>query len=82
MNTLTLKIPEALDAALQRASARRQMSKSAIVRKALEQILADELKQSTPAAHWVDRWRGALSHAASNMSGDEHVAHILQKHLR
>ena len=36
MNTLTLKIPDALDAALQLASARRHLTKSAVVRKALE----------------------------------------------
>jgi len=82
MHTLTLKIPDALDAALQLASARRQMSKSAVVRKALEQVLAEELKQTTPAAHWVDHWRGSLSGTASNASGDERVAHILGKHLR
>ena len=85
MNTLTLKIPESLDAALQMASARRQMSKSAVVREALEKVLSDELKQTTPAANWVGRWRGALSSQPlqpSNVAADERVAHILQKHLR
>ena len=82
MNTLTLKIPESLDAALQMASARRQMSKSAVVREALEKVLADELKQGTPAANWVDRWRGALSGKEANSTGDQRVAHILSKHLR
>ncbi|MEI8323754.1 MAG: ribbon-helix-helix protein, CopG family [Betaproteobacteria bacterium] len=82
MNTLTLKIPEALDAALQVASARRHMSKSAVVREALETVLADELKQTGPAANWVSRWRGALRGKESAKPADERVAHILSKHLR
>lgn len=82
MNTLTLKIPDALDLALQRASTRRQMSKSAVVREALEDVLADDLRQTTPAARWVGRWRGALSGESLNPAGDERVAHVLRKHLR
>ena len=82
MNTLTLKIPDTLDLALQRASIRRQMSKSAVVREALEHVLADDLRQTTPAANWVDRWRGALSGLPVDPVVDERVAHILRKHLR
>jgi Arc/MetJ-type ribon-helix-helix transcriptional regulator len=82
MNTLTLKVPDALDLALQRASARRQMSKSAVVREALESALADDLKQTTPAASWVSRWRGALSGQPVNLAADERLAHIRRKHLR
>jgi len=82
MNTLTLKIPESLDAALQAACARRHMSKSAVVREALENVLADELHQTGPAANWVERWRGALGGEQSVVPADERVAHILSKHLR
>lgn len=86
MNTLTLKIPDALDTALQLASARRHMTKSAVVREALEQLLADELKRTTPAANWLGQWRGALSTRVSGQTAstadDARVAHILQKHLR
>ena len=86
MNTLTLKIPDALDTALQLASARRHMSKSAVVREALEQVLADELKQTTPAANWLGQWRGAFSRKVSGTAdvaaSDARVAHILSKHLR
>lgn len=82
MNTLTLKIPESLDAALQMASARRQMTKSAVVREALEAVLADELRQTTSAASWVGRWRGALSSSQANPTADARVAHILRKQLR
>ncbi len=85
MNTLTLKIPDALDTALQLASARRHMTKSAVVREALEQVLAEELKQTTPAANWLGQWRGALTGKAgeqADAADDARVAHILKKHLR
>ena len=90
MNTLTLKIPDALDAALQLASARRHLTKSAVVRKALEKELADELSQTTPAANWLEQWRGAFAGQAidpaentvADTAIDARVAHILRKHLR
>ncbi len=82
MNTLTLKIPQSLDDALQAASAKRQISKSAVVRDALERTLAQELKQTSPAAAWVNRWRGAMSTSKSIQPKDERLAHILAKHLR
>jgi predicted transcriptional regulator len=82
MHTLTLKIPESLDLALQSASARRHISKSALVREALEKVLVDELKQTGAAASWVQRWRGSLHSKESVAPADERVAHILSKHLR
>lgn len=97
MNTLTLKIPDTLQAALERASARRHVSKSAMVREALEKLLADELRQDTPAAQWLGQWRGVCAskegategEKTSAPAGDPHslsddarVAHILCKHLR
>lgn len=82
MNMLTLKIPAALDAALQRASTRRQISKSALVREALEKALLDELKQVEPAVQWLEQWRGLLSEQDAAQPVDERMAHILGKHLR
>lgn len=82
MNTLTLKIPASLEAALQAASTRRQVSKSALVREALERALADELTLATPVAQWANRWRGALAAGAATEPADERVAHILRKHAR
>lgn len=82
MNTLTLKIPQSLDDALQLASARRQMSKSAVVREALEKTLATELTQVSPAAAWVNKWRGKMAGAALDKQGDDRLAHLMQKHLR
>lgn len=78
MTTLTLKIPESLDAASQMASARRHISKSTVVR---ENALAEELRQKAPAVNWVERWRGVLSGKESTADADERVAHILNKHL-
>jgi hypothetical protein len=82
MNTLTLKIPDDLATALQTASRKRQISKSAVVRDALSIHLATELKQSAPAINWVNRWRGVLAGPTANPSLDEREAHILNKHLR
>jgi len=90
MNVLTLKIPEALDAALQAASRARGLSKSAVVREALEQSLGRQADQAGTAERWVAQWRGRLA-AAPQPAGpgkgkeepqDERVAHILGKHLR
>lgn len=82
MNTLTLKIPESLDVALQMASARRHISKSAVVREALENALADELRQIAPAVNWVERWRGVLRGKESAAAADARMTHLLNKHLR
>ena len=89
MNVLTLKIPEELDAALQAASRARGLSKSAVVREALEQSLGRQADQVGTAERWVAQWRGRLSVAPPAGPGkgkakppDERVAHILAKHLR
>ena len=66
------------------------MTKSAVVREALEKVLADELRQTTPAVGWLVQWRGALSGQVSSQAakaaggaaaGDARVADILNKHL-
>ena len=89
MNVLTLKIPEELDAALQAASRARGLSKSAVVREALEQSLGRQADQAGTVDRWLAQWRGRLSAAPPAGSGkgkakrqDERVAHILAKHLR
>ena len=89
MNVLTLKIPEALDAALQAASRARGLSKSAVVREALEQSLGRQADQAGTAERWVAQWRGRLTASPPKGGGkgkarpqDERLAHILGKHLR
>jgi predicted transcriptional regulator len=61
MNTLTLKIPEELDAALQAASQARGVSKSAMVREAIEQALGRQAESAATAERWLAQWRGSLA---------------------
>jgi predicted DNA-binding protein len=82
MNTLTLKIPEELDTALQAASARRQISKSALVREALEKALESELEQAMSASRWISRWRGSLADISDAAVDEARLAHLLTKHSR
>lgn len=82
MNTLTLKIPEALDTALRVASERRHVSKSALVRQVLEKALAQEIEQTTAAARWVSEWRGSLWGKEEAAHNEARLAHLLNKHLR
>ena len=69
MNVLTLKIPEDLAAALQTASRLRGLSKSAVVREALEQSLARHAQQAGTAERWVAQWRGRLSALPASRAG-------------
>lgn len=92
MNVLTLKIPEELDAALRAASRLRGVSKSALVREALEQSLHLQAERAGTAERWVAQWRGRLSARGQaepaaqpkrqRAQKDERLAHILAKHLR
>ncbi len=85
MNTLTLKIPQSLNDALDLASARRQMSKSAVVREALEKTLEADLHQASASAQWVKKWgtdMGKLKGiSATGVRGDDRLAHLLKKHV-
>ena len=49
MNTLTIKIPEGLDAALAQASSRAQLSKSELVRRAVTAYLVPGREQAGTA---------------------------------
>lgn len=86
MNVITLKLPEYLDAALRAASEQRGLSKSAVVREALEQSLGLHEKRAGGAARWAAQWRGRLSVPAKGSSGptddDARLADLLAKHLR
>lgn len=54
MNTLTLKIPEQLDAEIRAASTQEHLSKSELVRRALETYLRQR-KSSSPFVSALDR---------------------------
>jgi hypothetical protein len=66
------------------------VSKSAVVREALEQSLGRQAEQAGAAARWVTQWRGRLlasppaaGRGKTKAAGpDDRLAHILAKHLR
>jgi predicted transcriptional regulator len=87
MNMLTLKIPDELGSALREASRARGISKSALVREALEHLLRRQADQVGAAERWLAQWRGCLlleptvpTDAAELQ--DARLAHLLAKHLR
>ncbi|HYE37539.1 hypothetical protein [Methylocaldum sp.] len=81
MSTLTLEIPEELDAALRAASARRRVHPSTLVREVLEKALASEAEQPAAASQWLSRWRGSLRDMPE-ADDEARLAHLLKKHLR
>lgn len=87
MNVITLKLPESLDAALLAASKQRGLSKSAVVREALEQSLGLHQTRAGGAERWAAEWHGRLATQAKGprraIEDDEgRLAHLLAKHLR
>jgi hypothetical protein len=64
------------------------MSKSAVVREALEQSLGRQAEAAGAAERWLAHWRGSLlapppaRKPATAKAPDERLAHILAKHLR
>jgi predicted transcriptional regulator len=82
MSTLTLEIPEELEAALHAASARRRVPPSILVREALEKALASESEPPTAADQWLPRWRGSLRDTPETAGDEARLSHLLKKHLR
>jgi predicted transcriptional regulator len=85
MNLLTLRIPEDLDAALLATSRARGLSKSAVVREAIQQSLGRQAEGAATAKRWLAHWRGRLAMSCatqSNRQTDARLAHLLAKHLR
>ena len=84
MNVITLKLPDDLNAALQEVSRQRGLSKSAVVREALEQSLLAQGVVAGAAERWVAQWQGRLRLPAASdaQSGDPRLAHLLGKHVR
>jgi predicted transcriptional regulator len=80
-NAITLKLPDDLHAALKEVSAKRRISKSAVVREALEQSLLAQGDKAAAAERWVERWRGRFKEPAGAIA-DPRLAHIYAKHLR
>ena len=84
MNVITLKLPDDLNAALNEVSRKRGLSKSAVVREALEQSLLAQGVAAGAAERWVDQWQGrlALPDASDAQVTDPRLAHLLAKHVR
>ena len=84
MNVITLKLPEALHAALNEVSRKRGLSKSAVVREALEQSLLAQGVAASAAERWVVQWQGQLRLPAADEVplSDPRLAHLMAKHLR
>lgn len=84
MNAITLKLPDELHAALKEVSRKRGVSKSAVVREALERSLLAEGAAGGAAERWVVQWRGrlALPAAESVETSDPRLAHLLSRHAR
>ena len=84
MNVVTLKLPDSLHAALNEVSRQRGLSKSAVVREALEQSLLAQGLVAGAAERWVAQWQGRLSLpvASDVQASDPRLAHLLTKHVR
>ena len=84
MNAITLKLPDDLNAALNEASRKRGLSKSAVVREALEQSLLAQGALAGAAERWVAQWQGSLKLPEANkvQATDPRLAHLLGKHVR
>jgi predicted transcriptional regulator len=82
MHTLTLKIPDELDAALRNASIRRQVGKSEFVRQTLSAALEAELRETRAPDRWLERWSNYLVPMDEAALADARLEHLLQKHLK
>ena len=84
MHVITLKLPENLNAALKEVSRKRGLSKSAVVREALEQSLLAQGAAGSAAERWVAQWQGRLKlpSAGDAEAADPRLAHLLAKHVR
>ena len=84
MNVITLKLPDDLNAALKEVSRKRGLSKSAVVREALEQSLLAQGVAAGAAERWVTQWQGRLKlpDARDVEATDPRLAHLLAKHVR
>ena len=83
MNVITLKLPDDLNAALNEVSRKRGLSKSAVVREALEQSLLAQGVVAGAADRWVQQWQGSLKlpEASAVEAADPRLAHLLARHV-
>ena len=84
MNVMTLKLPDELHAALDEVSRQRGLSKSAVVREALELSLRTQGVAAGAAERWVAQWQGKLKMPDPRGldATDHRLSHLLAKHVR
>ena len=84
MNVITLKLPDDLHAALNEVSRQRGLSKSAVVREALELSLRSQGAVAGAAERWVAQWQGKLKlpDPQGLEATDPRLAHLSAKHVR
>ena len=84
MNVITLKLPDNLNAALHEVSRKRGLSKSAVVREALERSLLAEGATASTAERWVEQWQGSLKLVPPDAGSavDQRLAYLVAKHVR
>ncbi len=84
MHVMTLKLPDDLNTALNEVSRQRGLTKSAVVREALEQSLLAQGVAGGASERWVAQWQGQLQlpPASDVETTDPRLAHLLSKHLR
>ena len=84
MNVIALKLPDDLNTALKEVSRKRGLSKSAVVREALEQSLLAQGAAAGAAERWVAQWQGQLKlpPVKTVERADPRLAHLLAKHVR
>jgi hypothetical protein len=84
MNVLTLKLPDDLHAALNEVSRQRGLSKSAVVREALELSLRNQGVVAGASERWISRWQGKLKLPGRGelKDADPRLEHLLDKHVR
>ena len=83
MHVISLKLPDNLNAALQEISRKRGLSKSAVVREALEQSLMAQGAVAGAAERWVAQWQGQLKlpEGKTAEDTDPRLAQLLAKHV-
>ena len=84
MHVITLKLPDDLNTALNEVSRKRGLSKSAVVREALQQSLLAQGVVAGAAERWVAQWQGRLKlpEASDVQADDPRLSHLLAKHVR
>jgi predicted transcriptional regulator len=81
MATITLKLPDEVNETLDHESSRRGISKSALVREAIEMSFLNASRKQLAASQWMEEWRGSLKNVVPDPA-DERLQHLFRKHVK